>query len=379
MYFTLAISLLLQFCLPTATAYRYFPPNGNCVDYDILVSISTEVATWNATKWNDDFGVVDFVSFAATRTSAGLPPPITGPSLFEGQFTIAATFCSPNVKASPHHKTVLLATHGLGFDRGYWNSQYQPEDYNFAQYILNKGYSIFFYDRLGVGASSSLSGFVNQASIQVEILRQLADFIRHGKYTDHLGVPDHVVLLGHSFGSFISTALLAGAPTSADAAILTGLGFSLDSAVQIESLNLRMASAQDQKWAHLDAGYLTWNDIFGNINNFLKAPTYTFGAAVYSEASKAPIGVLEVLSIQSLNFNATRFRGPTLVMNGEFDFLVCGGFCPGVMEEPATTFFSGSKGFRTYIQPQAGHALNFHQNATAGYEVIANYLHEHGL
>lgn len=36
----------------------------------------------------------------------------------------------------------------------YWNFPYQPEKYNFAQFAINKGYSIFFYDRLGNGISS---------------------------------------------------------------------------------------------------------------------------------------------------------------------------------------------------------------------------------
>jgi hypothetical protein len=36
----------------------------------------------------------------------------------------------------------------------YWNSPYEPEEYNFVQYAINEGYSVFFYDRLGTGLSS---------------------------------------------------------------------------------------------------------------------------------------------------------------------------------------------------------------------------------
>ena len=36
----------------------------------------------------------------------------------------------------------------------YWNSRYEPERYNFVQYAVKRGYSVFFYDRLGVGKST---------------------------------------------------------------------------------------------------------------------------------------------------------------------------------------------------------------------------------
>jgi hypothetical protein len=44
------------------------------------------------------------------------------------------------------------------------------------------------------------------------------------------------------------------------------LGYTVDAKVLIESFDLRIASSQDSKWSDLDAGYLTWDDIYGNIN-----------------------------------------------------------------------------------------------------------------
>ena len=35
-----------------------------------------------------------------------------------------------------------------------WNSPWQPEKYNFVQYAINEGYSVFFYDRIGIGNST---------------------------------------------------------------------------------------------------------------------------------------------------------------------------------------------------------------------------------
>ena len=36
----------------------------------------------------------------------------------------------------------------------YWNPDYKPDQYNFVQYAVQRGYSVFFYDRLGVGTST---------------------------------------------------------------------------------------------------------------------------------------------------------------------------------------------------------------------------------
>jgi alpha-beta hydrolase superfamily lysophospholipase len=114
--------------------------------------------------------------------------------------------------------------------------------------------------------TSRLSGFVNQGSIQVEVLGQLASKIRSGKYSGTIGAPQKLVLVGHSFGSYISHSLLANSPEIADGAALTGLAFAIQSPALIEALNLRVASLKDNKWKGLDSGYLIWDDIYGNIN-----------------------------------------------------------------------------------------------------------------
>jgi hypothetical protein len=36
----------------------------------------------------------------------------------------------------------------------YWNSGFEPETYNFVQFAISQGYSVFNYDRLGIRKSS---------------------------------------------------------------------------------------------------------------------------------------------------------------------------------------------------------------------------------
>lgn len=166
------ISAFVTLAAASYTSKGTFVPNGaQCQDYTIPVTATSEVRLWNGTRWTDNYGYIDVVSTLSSRTSAGFPQPYGEPVNQTASYNVSATFCTPQ-KAGQHSKTVLFATHGLAFDRGqvppppwkirilltqphsYWNSPYEPDKYNFVQYAVNKGYSVFFYDRVGVGKST---------------------------------------------------------------------------------------------------------------------------------------------------------------------------------------------------------------------------------
>lgn len=131
----------------------YYPLNADCHDYMIPVDIEWDKLEFNATKWQDNDGLQDFLAVATTREPGPNYPSPLGPSTkVNGTYQIAASFCSPK-KASKRAKTVIVATHGIAPARNHWNSAFEPEKYNFVQHATNQGYSVFFYDRLGCGAS----------------------------------------------------------------------------------------------------------------------------------------------------------------------------------------------------------------------------------
>jgi hypothetical protein len=94
----------------------YTPSNANCNNYDIPVSVSTTGIDWIAPKWTNDTGLIDFVSLTSSRTTANFSSPVGGSVNLTGQYTISATFCSPKTQTNKS-ANVLLATHGLGYDR----------------------------------------------------------------------------------------------------------------------------------------------------------------------------------------------------------------------------------------------------------------------
>lgn len=130
----------------------YYPPGANCQDYLIPIEISYQSLPFNATQWENDYELTSFLVDATTRSGAGYPAPLGLPQTVAGHHKIAASFCTPK-KTNGKEKTVILATHGIGPGRDHWNFPVQPENYNFVQWATGQGYSVFFYDRLGCGAS----------------------------------------------------------------------------------------------------------------------------------------------------------------------------------------------------------------------------------
>jgi hypothetical protein len=138
----------------------YYPPNANCVDYMVPIDITYNNYEFNGTKFLNDYNLTDFLTIATTRAGANYPSPLDGPIASNGSFNIAASFCTPK-NETPKSKHVIIATHGIGPARAHWNPQYQPDEHNFVQYAIGQGYSVFFYDRLGCGASDKYDPFIH--------------------------------------------------------------------------------------------------------------------------------------------------------------------------------------------------------------------------
>lgn len=247
---------------------NYYPPSADCSEFMVPVSVAPEVLQFSFPKWETDNDVVDFLAAATTRSLPDDKSPVIGSSIQNATYQIAASFCTPK-KDSKRAKTVILATHGIGQARSHWNSPHKPEQYNFVQHAIDQGFSVFFYDRLGQGFSQRVSGFVNQINIHVDVLKALSKTVRSGEYTPKIGKPENLVVMGFSFGSYITHAAISSSPEIADAAVLTAIGLNttgLNLKGLVRSFVPRIASAQDTKFASFDKGYLTWVDKFAQIN-----------------------------------------------------------------------------------------------------------------
>lgn len=95
-----------------------------CGSFKIPVTVTSTNLIYAPPPFQTDFDVVDFVGTIAGRSA---PPPSAAIAGVENQtatYTISATFCKPaagghgrGAGSVPAKDVVLIATHGLNFDR----------------------------------------------------------------------------------------------------------------------------------------------------------------------------------------------------------------------------------------------------------------------
>jgi hypothetical protein len=136
---------------PPTPKYVY-PANGDCKEYTFKDKVTTENVIFGLPKFKTNYDVAEYLFNETRKDSRTAFNPVGGTENVTSEYTLAGTFCKPK-KTNGKETTVLIATHGLGYDRRYWASAYKPDEYSFAKYALDQGYSILYYDRLGTGKS----------------------------------------------------------------------------------------------------------------------------------------------------------------------------------------------------------------------------------
>ncbi|TEY48375.1 hypothetical protein BOTCAL_0294g00030 [Botryotinia calthae] len=355
-----------------------------CIDFRFLVFIDYTQYQFGYPPFNDNYDVATYIQDINRRDDDKTFHPVSGSLPGNGTFRFSGTYCEP-----ANATTLLVATHGLISDRTYWDIQYQPEKYNFANYVVGKGYSFLSYDLLGAGRSQVVSGYTLQLHMHVAVLEKILTRIRENslfpKSVDHT-VPKKIVPIGFNVGSRITNAVIAKNASLADAVILTGVGYKASVASSIGSLfsswNGKIASTVDKKWedSGYDSGYLDQDDKFVIWKLFYRKGYYDTNLTdSYSTEHRFPQAIMGSATAPLVNLNAKAFKSPVLVMNGEYDYINCGGNCQGILGPSAKEAFPNSKGLQTHVQPGAAHSLNLAYNATSGYQVIVDFLKKNGF
>lgn len=198
-----------------------------------------------------------------------------------------------------------------------------------------------------------------------------------------LAKPNKLVHIGHSFGSFLTSAFIAKYSNLTDGAIITGF-----------VLNKRLGECGNAAWAATFAGSAPWyrpsgyvvcqktgiQDVF-----FAGNPDTAFTKEMldYGDALKQPVPIGELASAYHiLGLKGLGFKAPLQYMLAEFDFYICGGDCKGIPEadpKALLNFYPNATALEVAIQPNTGHAFTLHNNATAGYQVTFDFLARNGL
>lgn len=102
---------------PASNGYVH-PTNGLCIDYTVEEQVTWPHYDWTLPKFENNFDVAVYLYNTATKHSAEFYHPISSrPKNVTGTYELSATFCVPKEKKGGKEQTVLLTTHGGGYDR----------------------------------------------------------------------------------------------------------------------------------------------------------------------------------------------------------------------------------------------------------------------
>lgn len=350
-----------------------------CLNITVPVSISARNGVFNIPTLE---GNADATTFAQNLTSIRgnfTQEALLGYETVAGEFDISVKFCKPDAENGTN-PTVQVLTHGLGFDKTYWDLPFNDYNYSYIDVAVDHyGFCTLSIDRLGEGNSSKADPLsVLQAPAEMSALYELTMMLRNGTLPNVPRAFSKIVHVGHSFGSALSYLLAVMHPTASDGLVLTGfsqngsflpttvaswdsklarlnqplrfgnISYSAVSEALLPLSNLTgqissslakynitlgevlqysqttdlgdliagLQPTQLPKMADLPSGYLTWTDAGSNQFAFLLPKFFDPSILQFAESSKFPYTLGELLTIGSAPLMAPLFKGPVQILTG---------------------------------------------------------------
>jgi hypothetical protein len=282
------LSSLLRLIFLAGIAHAYV-----CTDFVVPITVTAPSYIPSFDEFGTHYDAVQFLVGLTTRPTEGTSSPFSGSQNVTADFAIDGSFCTMNGKYDGSQDIQVLS-HGLGFDKSYWDFGGEDSEYNYVRAATNAGYTTVAWSRPGNGHSSSGNAYsILQTEIQAAVLKELTKLIRSGSLHADLPKPiGRVLHVGHSFGSALSNILIARNPELSDGVVLTGLSHNLTVGSQFPaSTNFHFAKEdQRERFGNLSTGILTWADELALQYNFFKYPYFDPEVLAYAEAQKWPFG-----------------------------------------------------------------------------------------
>ncbi|CZS89775.1 uncharacterized protein RAG0_01042 [Rhynchosporium agropyri] len=407
--------------ISTATALGLFAASvagKRCINQTIPVEISARQAIFDIDVPQTNLEVTDFILNVTQQGRNFTDIALSGYGTTQGTYNISTQFCMPD-SSNITHPTVQVLTHGIGFDKTYWDLPYANYNYSYLNVAVDQyKYCTLSFDRLGVGNSSHGEPLNEiQAYLEVAATAKLTEMLRQGQFPKVNHTFTKVVHVGHSFGSAQTYSLANLYPNLTDGIILTGFSmnasfvglFASGGNFQLASKNqpLRFSNATGEQvqtvldmyaeplldyiapvdLSNLPApqglpnGYMVSSNAEANKYLFLKPKYYDAGLLALAERTKQPVTQGEILTLGSLVM-ANNYNGPVMVITGDADLPYCGSDClatggaaasiPAQVKKNFPNVADGN--FTAVVQPNTGHGINFHYNATGAYNVMNEFL-----
>jgi len=366
-----------------------------CTNLTIPVTVSARNAKFNLAPPANNIDVADFALKLARRGANYTQEVFEEFYTVSGTYNIAATYCSPSVAThhEPGDSVLQILTHGIGFDKSYWDFPYANYNYSYVNQALAMGYSTFSYDRFGIGGSFPGNETVDpinevQSSLEIAILEQLTIMLRGesgggGSYAS-LPIPKFAktVHVGHSYGSIQTYALGAMRPDLSDGLILTGFTQVADYTAYFllgaNFVNVDTVPSLASKYMGEGVrGYIAPQNLTGVQQNFFSPGMFSPKVLEVAGQTGQPVTYGELLTLGAPAGVMSEFAGPVLIITGDYDIPFCGGNCTtgnSSFLDVSASLLKKASPFETFVVPKAGHGLNLEYSWPTTYGKILDFL-----
>lgn len=369
-----------------AAAIDVNPHNGkNCQDITVPITVATTLKQFDYHPTDSEVDTTNFfLEFTRPGSDFVKRLTINNDTNIKKDYTLAATLCHP---PDGPGSTLQILTHGVGFDRSYWDYPFAGFNYSYVARAVAAGHSTLAWDRLGIAASSHGDPVQEiQLGLEVEALRQLT-LAAAGSSSDLCGLLSghrftKTVHVGHSFGSALTYALSSQHPDISDAVVLTG--FSQAPAYMAYfalGANFAPVAAVSAALAERYAtGYVAPRTAIGVHIDFFAPGDFADALLADATVHGQPAAVGELLTIGDAAAAPSAFAGKVLIITGEHDVPFCGGNCNMPMGDApdllalSKPMFAQAAAFQTMVVPGAGHGLNFGYSHVVTYQSILDFL-----
>ena len=277
-----------------------------CSNFSVPVSISARQGVFNIPPIQ---GNADATTFVQNLTS--IRGNFTNEALLDyatvtGDYDISVKFCKPDVVKGTN-PTVQVLTHGLGFDKAYWDLPFNNFNYSYIDVAVDQyGFCTLSLDRLGEGLSSKADPLsILQAPAELSAIYELTKKLRSGTLPTVPQAFRKIVHVGHSFGSTLTYLLAVMYPNASDGLILTG--FSANG-----SFFPATAASWDSKLARLNQPLR-----FGNIS-------YAAVTETLSQLSNSASNLSQIESSLLSRFNITLGEVQSVLQTTDLGDLIAG-------------------------------------------------------
>jgi pimeloyl-ACP methyl ester carboxylesterase len=269
--------------------------------------------------------------------------------------------------------TVQVLLHGGGYDHRYWDAgTINGNDYSYAHDMATRCYTVLALDRLGAGESSRPDGDLLDKEQDAFSVAQILTVLR--KQANPTGRKfKHIVLVGHSFGSFSAIYTLGAHGNLADALVVTGwtnapglvpIDPAFIEAVLANPYITLPAEARTALFYHLASA----DPAVIAFDNAELADTTTRGFVLDAVDVFTARALGDVNQIKALT-KVDQIGVPVFVQLGDFDALF-----PASLAGAEPGFYSGAPRVTVDTLSDIGHSFNLHSNHQAGWDHIAAWI-----